>query len=148
VAGFITPGRLATFLLRSRGRMGSADLRLAVSRVRLPGLRQRDYFRPRLVGYLLNEQLQGKLLSSYKISQAYLGVPGRATLAGPAPRFLIGRRPPKIVHRPKTTTHMVDIVHRRLTSCLDISNTYARLGLASQLHPQALVAPLRKAARV
>jgi hypothetical protein len=71
-----------------------------------------------------------------------------ATLAGPVPRFLIGRRPPKIVHRPKSTTHMVDIVHRRLTSCLYVSNTYARLELVSQLQLQVLVAPLRKAARV
>jgi hypothetical protein len=45
------------------------------SRVRLPELCQSDYSFPRLVGYLLNEQLQGKLLSAYKISQAYPGVP-------------------------------------------------------------------------
>jgi len=46
------------------------------SRVRLPGLRRQDYSRPRPVGYLSNEQLQGKLLSAYKISQAYPGAPG------------------------------------------------------------------------
>ena len=46
------------------------------SRVRLPGLRQRDYSRPRRVGYLSNEQLQSKLLSAHKISQAYPGAPG------------------------------------------------------------------------
>ncbi|MGO9272774.1 MAG: hypothetical protein ACLQOO_21485, partial [Terriglobia bacterium] len=46
------------------------------SRVRLPGLRQWNYSHPRLVGYLSNEQLQGKLLSAYKISQAYPGAPG------------------------------------------------------------------------
>src|SRR5208282_4416469 len=45
------------------------------SRVRLPGLRQWNYSHPRLVGYLSNEQLQGKLLSAYKISQAYPGAP-------------------------------------------------------------------------
>ncbi len=31
---------------------------------------------PRLVGHLLKEPLQGKLLSAYKINQAYPGVPG------------------------------------------------------------------------
>src|SRR5208282_1118038 len=46
------------------------------SRVRLPGLRQWNYSHPRLVGYLSNEQLQGKLLSAYKISQACPGAPG------------------------------------------------------------------------
>ena len=46
------------------------------SRVRLPELCQSDCSFPRLVGYLLNEQLQGKLLSAYKISQACPGVPG------------------------------------------------------------------------
>jgi hypothetical protein len=37
---------------------------------------------------------------------------------------------------------MVDIVHRRLTCCLDVSNTYTRLELVSQLQLQALVAPV------
>jgi len=46
------------------------------SRVRLPGLRQRNYSRPRRVSYLPNEQLQGKLLSAYKISQACPAAPG------------------------------------------------------------------------
>jgi hypothetical protein len=46
------------------------------SRVRLPELCRSDCSFPRLVGYLLNEQLQGKLLSAYKIIQAYPGVPG------------------------------------------------------------------------
>ena len=46
------------------------------SRVRLPELCQSDCSFPRLVGYLLYEQLQGKLLSAYKISQAFPGVPG------------------------------------------------------------------------
>jgi hypothetical protein len=53
---------------RVRGRYGS--------RVRLPGLRQRDYSRPRLVSYLLYEQLQGVLSTAYKISQAFPVVPG------------------------------------------------------------------------
>jgi hypothetical protein len=46
------------------------------SRVRRPELCQSDRSFPRLVGYLLYEQLQGKLLSAYKISQAFPGVPG------------------------------------------------------------------------
>ena len=45
------------------GSAGSADRELLSS--------------PRLVGYLLNGQLQGKLLSAYKISQAFPGVPGQ-----------------------------------------------------------------------
>jgi hypothetical protein len=40
------------------------------SRVRLPELRRPDCSFPRLLGYLLNEQLQGKLVSAYKTSQA------------------------------------------------------------------------------
>jgi hypothetical protein len=51
------------------------------SRVRLPGLRRRNYSRPRPVGYLSNEQLQGKLLSAYEISQAFLAHQVCATLA-------------------------------------------------------------------
>jgi len=46
--------------------------------VRLPELRRSDCSSPRLVGYLSNEQLQGKLLSSYKISQACPGAPSVA----------------------------------------------------------------------
>jgi hypothetical protein len=123
------------------------------SRVHLPELCQSDCSFPRLVGSSadgLHRQLQGELLSSRRAGSArlILAYQVRATIAGPVPRFLIGRRPPEIVHRPKTTTPMVDIVHRRLTSCLDVSNTCARLELASQLHLQALVAPLRKATRV
>ncbi len=53
------------------------------SRVRLPGLRRRNCSHPRPVGYLLNEQLQGKLLSAYKISQAYPGAPGPRLLLLP-----------------------------------------------------------------
>jgi hypothetical protein len=45
------------------------------SRVRLARLRQPDLSHSRWFGYLLNEQLQGKLLSSYKISQASPGAP-------------------------------------------------------------------------
>ena len=45
------------------------------SRVRLARLRQTDCSVPRSLGYLLNGQLQGKLLSAYKISQAYPGAP-------------------------------------------------------------------------
>ena len=53
------------------------------SRVRRPELCQSDRSSPRLVGYLLYEQLQGKLLSAYKISQAFPGVP--------APRYALLR---------------------------------------------------------
>jgi hypothetical protein len=45
-------------------------------RVRLPALCQSDCSFPRLVGYLLYEQLQGKLLAAYNINQASPGVPG------------------------------------------------------------------------
>jgi hypothetical protein len=45
------------------------------SRIRRSRLRRRDYFRSRSIGYLLNGQLQGKLLSAYKISQAFPGTP-------------------------------------------------------------------------
>ena len=45
------------------------------SRVRLARLRQTDCSAPRSLGYLLNGQLQGKLLSAYKISQAFPGTP-------------------------------------------------------------------------
>ncbi len=43
------------------------------SRVRLARLRVTDCSVPRGLGYLLNGQLQGKLLSAYKISQAFPG---------------------------------------------------------------------------
>ncbi|MGA2611530.1 MAG: hypothetical protein ABSH01_29130, partial [Terriglobia bacterium] len=38
-------------------------------------LRSADRSAPRWLGYLLNGQLQGKLLSAYKISQAFPGTP-------------------------------------------------------------------------
>ncbi|MGD0126799.1 MAG: hypothetical protein ABSF46_15660, partial [Terriglobia bacterium] len=46
-------------------------------------LRRTNCFVPRSLGYLLNGQLQGKLLSAYKISQAYPGTPpkGRSNKA-------------------------------------------------------------------
>ena len=47
------------------------------SRVRLARLRVTDCSAPRGLGYLLNGQLQGRLLSAYKISQAFPGVPGQ-----------------------------------------------------------------------
>jgi len=58
------------------------------SRVRLPGLRQQDYSSPRLFGYLSNEQLQGKLLSAYKISHACPGARGLRDLLCCGPRLL------------------------------------------------------------
>ena len=51
------------------------------SRVRFARLRRTDYSVSRSLGYLPNGQLQGKLLSAYKISQAFPGTPlkGRDT---------------------------------------------------------------------
>ena len=51
------------------------------SRVRLARLRRTNYSVSRSLGYLSNGQLQGKLLSAYKISQAFPGTPlkGRVT---------------------------------------------------------------------
>src|SRR5208282_1348137 len=43
--------------------------------VRFARLRVTDCSAPRGLGYLLNGQLQGKLLSAYKISQAFPGAP-------------------------------------------------------------------------
>lgn len=51
------------------------------SRVHLTRLRVTDYSAPRGFGYLLNGQLQGKLLAAYKISQAYPGAPYIALFA-------------------------------------------------------------------
>ncbi len=45
------------------------------SQVRLTRLRRMNYFTSRSLGYLSNGQLQGKLLSAYKISQALPGTP-------------------------------------------------------------------------
>ena len=45
------------------------------SRVRLARLRRTNYSVSRSLGYLSNGQLQGKLLSAYKISQAFPGTP-------------------------------------------------------------------------
>jgi hypothetical protein len=52
------------------------------SRICRSRLRRRDYSRSRSIGYLLNGQLQDKLLSACKISQAF---PGTRTDAPPAP---------------------------------------------------------------
>ena len=43
------------------------------SRIRRSRLRRQDYSHPRSIGYLLNGQLQDKLLSACKISQAFPG---------------------------------------------------------------------------
>ena len=45
------------------------------SRIRRSRLRRWNCFHPRSIGYLLNEHLQGKLLSACKISQASPGTP-------------------------------------------------------------------------
>src|SRR3990172_4230681 len=73
VLGFITSGSLATLTLRNeadiwvRSRYGS---RFCFTR-----LRQLDYSNSRSFHYLSNGQLQGKLLSVYKVSQACPGAP-------------------------------------------------------------------------
>jgi hypothetical protein len=55
------------------------------SRIRSARLRSADRSAPRWLGYLLNGQLQGKLLSAYKISQAAPGAPdGRFLASAPA----------------------------------------------------------------
>ncbi len=61
-----------------------------------------------------------------------------------APRFQMGSRLPEIMHRPKTTTDMVDFVHRGLSPCPDFSITYAGLELANQLPVRGLVALPKK----
>ncbi len=81
--------------LRANGAVsGSLALRLAGSPPRASPAELLPPTPP--VGYLLNEQLQGKLLSAYKISQAYPGAPGprypcsKARLPGRTGRFSIG----------------------------------------------------------
>jgi hypothetical protein len=59
------------------------------SRIRRSRLRRRDYSRSRSIGYLLNGQLQDKLLSACKISQAFPGTPMYAPPAAVA-RFKPG----------------------------------------------------------
>jgi hypothetical protein len=70
--------------LHPRGRTGHLQVPLTRpdrvhlrygSRVRLTRLRQTNYSVSRSLGYLLNGQLQGKLLSACKISQASPGAP-------------------------------------------------------------------------
>jgi hypothetical protein len=68
----------------------------------------------------------------------------RNDFAGSVPRLLIGRRPPEVVHRPKTTTDMVNFGHRRLPPCPYVSITYAGLEMAHQLPIEGLVVPPRK----
>jgi hypothetical protein len=74
----------ASIRLHPRGRTGHLQAPLTRpdrvhlrygSRIRLTRLRQTNYFVPRSLGYLSNGQLQGKLLSAYKISQASPGAP-------------------------------------------------------------------------
>jgi hypothetical protein len=56
------------------------------SRVRLARLCVTDCSAPRGLRYLLNGQLQGKLLSAYEISQAFPGAPYIALyVCGPSP---------------------------------------------------------------
>jgi REP element-mobilizing transposase RayT len=81
----------ASIRLHPRGRTGHLQVPLTRpnrvhlrygSRVRLARLRRTNCFVSRSLGYLSNGQLQGKLLSAYKISQAYPGAPpeGRLTM--------------------------------------------------------------------
>jgi len=74
----------ASIRLHPRGRTGHPQVPLTRpnrvhfrygSRVRLAGLRRTNYSVSRSLGYLSNGQLQGKLLSAYKISQAFPGTP-------------------------------------------------------------------------
>jgi hypothetical protein len=58
------------------------------SRVRRSRLRRRDYSCSRSIGYLLNGQLQDKLLSACKISQVYPGTPMSAPPARSLPKGL------------------------------------------------------------
>ena len=52
------------------------------SRIRRSRLRRWNCFHPRSIGYLLNEHLQGKLLSACKISQAFPGTPRLQSFRG------------------------------------------------------------------
>src|SRR5208282_3684182 len=72
--------------LQASSRMAAWPLSVCITRpnrvrfrygswVRLARLRVTDCSAPRGLGYLLNGQLQGKLLSAYKISQASPGAP-------------------------------------------------------------------------
>jgi hypothetical protein len=74
----------ASIRLHPRGRTGHLQVPLTRpdrvhlrygSRVRLARLRRTDYSVSRSLGYLSNGQLQGKLLSAYEISQAFLAHP-------------------------------------------------------------------------
>jgi hypothetical protein len=74
----------ASVRLHPRGRTGHLQVPLTRpnrvhfrygSRVRVARLRRTNYFVSRSLGYLSNGQLQGKLLSAYKISQAFPGAP-------------------------------------------------------------------------
>jgi hypothetical protein len=74
----------ASVRLHPRGRTGHLQVPLTRpnwvhlrygSRVRSARLRRTNYSVSRSLGYLSNGQLQGKLLSAYKISQAFPGTP-------------------------------------------------------------------------
>ena len=89
-AAALAPCFTASVRLHPRGRTGHLQEPLTRpnrvhlrygSRVRFARLRRTDYSVSRSLGYLPNGQLQGKLLSAYKISQAFPGTPlkGRVT---------------------------------------------------------------------
>jgi hypothetical protein len=89
-AAALAPCFTASVRLHPQGRTGHLQVPLTRpnrvhlrygSRVRLARLRRTNYSVSRSLGYLSNGQLQGKLLSAYKISQAFPGTPlkGRDT---------------------------------------------------------------------
>ena len=84
LAAALAPYFTASVRLHPRGRTGHLQEPLTRpnrvhllygSRVRFARLRQTNCFASRSLGYLSNGQLQGKLLSAYKISQALSGTP-------------------------------------------------------------------------
>jgi hypothetical protein len=92
LAAALAPCFTASVRLHPRGRTGHLQVPLTRpnrvhlrygSRVRFARLRRTNYSVSRSLSYLSNGQLQGKLLSAYKISQAFLAHPrqGRQNLA-------------------------------------------------------------------
>jgi hypothetical protein len=93
-AAALAPYFAASIRLHPRGRTGHLQVPLTRpnwvrlrygSRVRLARLRRTNCSVSRSLGYLTNGQLQGKLLSAYKISQAFLAHPRRGGPPQPRP---------------------------------------------------------------
>ena len=90
-AAALAPCFAASVRLHPRGRTGRLQVPLTRpnrvhlrygSRVRFARLRRTNYSVSRSLGYLSNGQLQGKLLSAYKISQAFPGTPPLGATSG------------------------------------------------------------------